>query len=110
MLDEVIIRSAVDRAVAAAHAPSKVIVFGSYGRGDADEDSDLDLLVVESEIPDRLAEYARIRGAIGRVAPGIGVDVLVCESKEFERRSRFDAAHPGVGDCHLGQRGRSDQQ
>lgn len=88
MLDEVIIRSAVDRAVAAAHAPSKVIVFGSYGRGDADEGSDLDLLVVESEIPDRLAEYARIRGAIGRVAPGIGVDVLVCESKEFDRRSQ----------------------
>ncbi|MBK9446005.1 MAG: nucleotidyltransferase domain-containing protein [Betaproteobacteria bacterium] len=86
MLNEQTIRSAVDRAVAAAHAPSKVIVFGSYGRGDADEGSDLDLLVVEREVPDRLAEYSRIRGAIGRIAPGVGVDVLVCDSTEFERR------------------------
>ena len=88
MLDEAIIQNAVDRAVAVAYAPSKVIVFGSYGRGDADEGSDLDLLVVEHEIPDRLEEYSRIRGAIGRVAPGVGVDVLVCDSKEFERRSQ----------------------
>lgn len=88
MLDETQIRSAVERAVAAAHAPSKVIVFGADGRGDADEGSDLDLLVVEREIPDRLAEYSRIRGAIGRVAPGVGVDVLVCKRGEFERRSQ----------------------
>lgn len=88
MLDEAAIRSAVDRAVAAAHAPSKVIVFGSYGRGDADENSDLDLLVVERDIPDRIAEYSRIRGAIGSLAPGIGVDVLLCEGMEFERRSQ----------------------
>ncbi len=87
MLDDQVIRQAVDRAVAVAHAPSKVIVFGSYGRGDADEGSDLDLLIVERDVPDRLAEYGRIRGAIGRVAPGVGVDVLVCANEEFERRS-----------------------
>jgi predicted nucleotidyltransferase len=87
MLDDEIIRDAVGRAVAAAHAPSKVIVFGSYGRGDADEGSDLDLLVIERDVPDRLSEFSRIRGAIGRVAPGVGVDVLVCAQDEFERRS-----------------------
>ncbi|HRE17509.1 MAG TPA: nucleotidyltransferase domain-containing protein [Rhodocyclaceae bacterium] len=87
MIDETMIRGAVERAVMAASAPSKVIVFGSYGRGDADDDSDLDLLVVEQGPLDQHAEYLRIREAIGRLAPGVGVDLLVCSNEDFERRS-----------------------
>lgn len=87
MLEETQIRSAVERAVAAAHAPCKVIVFGSYGRGDADEGSDLDLLVVERGEVDRHEAYMRIRSAIGRVAPGVGVDLLVCSNEDYDRRS-----------------------
>ncbi len=44
------IEFAVQRLVIAAHAPLKVILFGSYARGDADAGSDVDLLVVEREI------------------------------------------------------------
>jgi predicted nucleotidyltransferase len=43
------IQQAVERLVAAAN-PSKVILFGSYARGDATEDSDLDLMVIEQEV------------------------------------------------------------
>ena len=41
------ILDAVGRAAAVADSPFKIIVFGSYGRGDADDHSDLDLLVIE---------------------------------------------------------------
>lgn len=52
MLTDTAIREAARCVTAAAHAPVKVILFGSYARGDADEGSDLDLLLVEREIPD----------------------------------------------------------
>lgn len=47
----------MERLVAAAN-PSKVILFGSYARGDATEDSDLDLMVIEREASNKLREMA----------------------------------------------------
>lgn len=83
MLPDQIIQAAVDRIVTAAN-PSKVILFGSYARGDANEDSDLDLMVIEPIVEDRAAEMIRLRRAVGRV--GIGVDVLVYSNAEFSER------------------------
>ena len=68
------IQQAVERLVAAAN-PSKVILFGSYARGDATEDSDLDLMVIEQEVRNAGDEMIRLHRAVGDV--GIGVDVLV---------------------------------
>ena len=68
------IQQAVERLVAAAK-PSKIILFGSYARGDATEDSDLDLMVIEQEVVNKFDEMIRLHRAVGDV--GIGVDVLV---------------------------------
>jgi uncharacterized protein len=84
MLTEAAINEAVQRIAATAREPVKVIVFGSYGRGDADEGSDLDLLVVEREIPDYTQEYLRLHGALDGL--GIGVDLLLFSQSEFEKR------------------------
>jgi predicted nucleotidyltransferase len=83
MIDEPAIRAAVERIVAAGR-PSKVILFGSYARGDADDGSDLDLLVIQSRVVDAAAEIARLRTAIGDV--GVGVDLLVYSEDEVARR------------------------
>lgn len=88
MLDEATIRSAAQRLANAASSPSKIILFGSYARGTADQGSDLDLMVVERDIGDRAAEYLRPRDALGRVAPGVGVDLLLYPLAEYERRSQ----------------------
>ena len=84
MLDPSVITQAAQRVIAVARDPVKVILFGSYARGDASEDSDLDLLVVEKDLPDPTGEYLRLREAIGSV--GVGVDLLVFSEAEFERR------------------------
>lgn len=88
MLDMKTIHAAATRLAAAAGSPSRVIVFGSYARGTADEGSDLDLMVVEQELTDKPGEYLRLREALGRIAPGVGVDLLVYPLAEFERRSQ----------------------
>jgi predicted nucleotidyltransferase len=88
MLDMNTIRAAAARLAAAASSPSRVIVFGSHARGTANEGSGLDLMVIERELIDQAEEYLRLREALGRVAPGVGVDLLLYPLAEFERRSQ----------------------
>lgn len=91
MIDERIVQQAVKRIVAAAQ-PSRVILFGSHGRGDADAGSDLDLLVIKPQVPDKYAEMIRLHEAVGDVGPG--VDLLVYSDAEYERRSRVPGTLP----------------
>jgi predicted nucleotidyltransferase len=86
MLDTQTIDSATNRLIAAATSPVRVILFGSYARGTATEDSDLDLMVIEKDLPDKAAEYLRLRHAIGGI--GAGVDVLLYSEEEALRRSQ----------------------
>lgn len=70
----------------AASAPAKVILFGSHARGDANEGSDLDFLVIEREVEDRVAEEVKLRGALrGFGAP---VDVIVMDEALAQRRAK----------------------
>jgi predicted nucleotidyltransferase len=85
MIDERTLQEAVERIVAAAQ-PSRVILFGSYGRDDADPGSDLDLMVIKPHVPDKYEEMIRLHEAVGDV--GVGVDVLVYSDAEYERRSQ----------------------
>jgi predicted nucleotidyltransferase len=70
--------------------PNKVILFGSYARGEAGPDSDLDLLVVEQEVRHPQAEIARLRRALSPLR--IPVDVLVTDA---ERLNSSWADFPG---------------
>ena len=75
------IAEAVRRIVEAAR-PVQVILFGSDAKGGANRDSDVDLLVVERETPDRLAEMVRLHRALrGLILP---VDILVIGKDDFE--------------------------
>ena len=85
MLSAEAIAAAAIRVAAAASSPSRVVLFGSYARGTADDGSDLDLLVIERDIPNRAEEYMRLRQAVGAV--GTGVDVLVYSEQEVTRRA-----------------------
>jgi uncharacterized protein len=64
---------AVQRMVEKAHL-LRVIMFGSRARGGMRADSDLDLLVILSEVRDGHGEMVRLRRAVGRIL--IPVDVL----------------------------------
>ena len=65
---------------------SKVIVFGSHARGEAQPGSDLDFLVVEPEVGSVRREMVRLRLALDRVIAPLLVptDVLVVSRERFE--------------------------
>ena len=66
--------------------PEQVILFGSHARGDASEDSDVDLIVVESEPfgenRDRGSEAVRLWQALANFE--VSKDILVYSRDEVE--------------------------
>jgi predicted nucleotidyltransferase len=59
----------------AAPPKSKVILFGSRGRGDAGIDSDFDFLVIEPSVASKAAEMVRLRAALDPLK--VAADVVV---------------------------------
>lgn len=75
------IAAAMAATIAEAAHPKRIILFGSRARGDAAEDSDFDLMVVEEEPQDRYREMVRLR----RLLRGFRVliDVLVVSERNY---------------------------
>jgi predicted nucleotidyltransferase len=71
------------RTLAAAAQPERIVLFGSYGRNEARDDSDLDLLVIERQVEDRGREMVRLRRLLRPLR--IPVDVLVFSSEDVAR-------------------------
>ena len=63
--------------------PLQIILFGSQARGDADPDSDIDLLVVFSELTDKRKTAIDIGRALSDVP--VAKDIIVSTPEELER-------------------------
>lgn len=72
------------RLATAARSPARVLLFGSRARGDAREDSDLDFLVIEERVENKLSEMVLLRDALPPL--GVPVDVVVVSEEEAARR------------------------
>jgi uncharacterized protein len=84
------VQLAVAKIVETAH-PRRIILFGSYVRGQMHRDSDLDILVVASDPVDNpRQESVRIRRALRGI--GMPMDILVVE----ENRLKELAETPGL--------------
>lgn len=85
----------VVRRLVAAYDPLRIYLFGSMARGDADADSDYDLLVV---VPDDAAEDRKRSRLAYEVLweTGIAADVIVWTRDRFERRAHLKASLPAT--------------
>ena len=82
-------QAAIERLVTAAQ-PTRIILFGSRARGDADDRSDVDLLVIKPRVENRYEELVALdRSLAGILMP---VDILLVSEAEFEER----AEQPGT--------------
>lgn len=95
-------RATIEEAARRLHeaAPgSSVNLFGSYARGDARDDSDVDFLVVQPEAAKYRSESVRLRQVLRPLR--IPVDVLLASRAEYEQQSNWfgsvfrDAAEEG---------------
>ena len=70
------------------YSPVRIYLFGSAARGDFNEDSDLDFLVV---VPDDIAEDKLRPGADLRDMPATGFpkDIVPWKETDFEERARW---------------------
>ena len=64
--------------------PAKVILFGSYARGEATEDSDVDFMVIEPAVENRVKETLRLRKAIRPLK--LANDLLVYSRADVEKK------------------------
>ena len=75
-----------------AYEPEKIILFGSAARGDTDEYSDIDLVLIK-ETDTRFVERLLEAGLL--IPKGISADVFVYTPSEF--LSMIDAGNPFIG-------------
>jgi predicted nucleotidyltransferase len=71
------------RRILSVSSPQKIILFGSYARGDFDQDSDLDFLVIMDEIASPRAESIRLRRALRGLM--VSIDVIVATPPQLEK-------------------------
>jgi predicted nucleotidyltransferase len=81
-----ILEQIVELLVVAAK-PRRIIIFGSYARGEQAPDSDLDLLVTEDVVPDPAREQVRLRRVLGDI--DLPIDVLVLREQEVSTPQRW---------------------
>ncbi|MBL7222999.1 MAG: nucleotidyltransferase domain-containing protein [Candidatus Brocadiae bacterium] len=84
MITEGTIRRAAQMLLRAAPG-SRVILFGSYARGNPAPDSDLDFMVVEPRIRSRRQEAVRLRDVLRPLR--IPVDILVVSDRAYRHWS-----------------------
>lgn len=80
-------RNEIIRRVLSVSSPEKIILFGSAATGKMNPDSDIDLLIVESDPGDRRRESVRIDKALG--GPGYPVDVIAVSSEYFSQTRKI---------------------
>jgi len=69
--------------IAIKFAPEKIILFGSYAANNPNEDSDLDLLIIQdSDLPRHQRGFEIYKSLIGSMIP---INILVYTNKEFEQ-------------------------
>ena len=76
-----LLKKVVDRILTVAK-PERIILFGSGATGLMTRDSDLDLLVIESDFKSQREESTRLRRALGDL--GMPVDVFAMTPERFE--------------------------
>ena len=67
--------------------PLRIILFGSFARGEAGPDSDIDLLVVLPEVADKRQAAIDIRRKLADLP--VGKDIIVTTPDEIQRRGNL---------------------
>ena len=93
-IEDSVLTEIVRRLVDSFH-PDRVYLFGSRARGDANNDSDYDILLVLPRLEDRRYRLSQRAYALLRGIPA-AVDVLVWSKEDFDSRLDTPASLPAT--------------
>ena len=82
-IDEVV------RKVVEGYQPEKIILFGSYLKGTATDDSDLDLCVVKADFRSRRARHREVEMLLAD--RNFSIDILVFRPEELANPNPYDS-------------------
>jgi predicted nucleotidyltransferase len=80
--DEELLQTITAKIAEAIH-PQKIILFGSWARGERGPHSDIDLLIIQESALPRPQRYAQVRRLFWGM--GLPMDILVYTPEEFAR-------------------------
>ncbi len=87
---ETLIQEAARRLGRAARSPARVVLFGSYARGEGDAESDLDFLVVQQDGFSRRREIVRLQETLSPLR--LPAELLVISHEEAAQPERLGEA------------------
>jgi predicted nucleotidyltransferase len=97
LITDELIAEAGRRLVAAA-PDAEVILFGSHARGDANEHSDIDLLVIEPQVADEAKESVRLRRELRGLFTPFDIIVVSRRYAEEWREIRGGLVHAALAE------------
>jgi len=85
LIEKSIIDETVDRLVE-TYQPERIYLFGSYGWGEPDKNSDLDIVIIVDHIGEKYCKRS-IKGYKALQGLKIPKDIIVYTEEEFEERA-----------------------
>lgn len=76
------------------YQPDKIILFGSYARGEANDDSDLDLLIIKATDESKYKRSVRVRNLFN--PQPCAMDILIYTPEEYESLMKFKSLIPYI--------------
>lgn len=87
--------------IAKGSNPEQILLFGSYARGMANEDSDIDLLIIKESDKTRFERSIEIQKLL--IGTKVPIDILVFTHDEFEseKKNRYSFIHTAFQGAQL---------
>lgn len=79
---------AISKRLKKEYHAEKVILYGSYARGEATEDSDIDLFIIAPTIERFFERMATVVGTVRDLRRGLPLSPIVLTPKEVEERMK----------------------
>ncbi len=93
--------AAISQKIVENYSPDKIILFGSYAKGNYNDDSDLDLIIIKSSSLPKHKRGIEVRRLFYRQLIPIDLKIYTPEEFENELGNRYSFLHTAIADSKI---------